>query len=219
MRYQDRGWSPSMEALPQLEERKARSAASQRYGTAITDGLFMTSRDGIRFKRWGEAFIRPGLERVDTWVYGDNSTAWGLVETKSALPGAPNELSMYATEGYWTGVSLSVRRYSLRVDGFVSAKAPLSGGEVITKPIKFTGSNLVLNLSSSAAGGIRVEIQDAGGKPLDGFALADCDEAFGDTLDRVVSWKDRSDVSRLAGRAIRVRFAIRDADLFSFRFQ
>ena len=60
MRYTDRGWSESMMALPGLEERLARAKASPRYGTAITDGLFMTSRDGVLFHRWNEAFLRPG---------------------------------------------------------------------------------------------------------------------------------------------------------------
>jgi hypothetical protein len=61
------------------------------------------------------------------------------VETKSALEGAPNELSFYATESYWTGKSSELRRYTLRLDGFVSIHAPMKGGELITKPFTFTG--------------------------------------------------------------------------------
>ena len=37
-----------------------------RYGTVITDGLFMTSRDGRTFHRWDEAFIRPGSSASTT---------------------------------------------------------------------------------------------------------------------------------------------------------
>ncbi len=219
MRYQDRGWSESMRALPGLELRERRSRISQRYGTAITDGLFMTSRDGVNFKRWGEAFIRPGLRLKDNWVYGDNCTAWGIVETKSAIDDAPNELSIYATESYWTGNSLSVRRFTLRIDGFVSVWGPLSGGEFVTKPLVFEGSKLVMNFSTSAAGSIQVEIQDVGGKPFDGFALPDCPEIFGDAIERAVIWKDGSDVSKLAGKPIRLRFLIKDADLYSIHFK
>jgi hypothetical protein len=55
--------------------------------------------------------------------------------------------------------------------------------------------------------------------PLSGFELADSDELFGDTLQRVVTWQNKSDVSALADRAIRVRIAMRDADIYSLRFQ
>ncbi len=218
-RYTERGWSPSMEALPELEHRRMRAKASQRYGTAITDGLLMTSRDGKTFKRWGEAFIRPGPRSKDSWKYGDNYQAWGIVETKSSIPGAPNELSVYATEGYWTGKGSQLRRHTLRIDGFVSVNAPLSGGQFVTKPLLFTGKELVMNFSTSAAGSVRVEIQDAVGKPIEGFALDDCPEIFGDSIEQAVAWKGGADVSKLAGKPIRLRFVLSDADLYSFRFK
>jgi hypothetical protein len=101
----------------------------------------------------------------------------------------------------------------------ISLNAPLNGGEAVTKPIRFAGGELVLNLSTSAAGSVRVEIQDAAGKPLEGYSLADCPEVFGDKLERVVRWKAGPDVSSLAGQAVRLRFVLQDADLFSFRFR
>jgi hypothetical protein len=218
MRYNDRGWSPSMTALPGLEERQFRSKQSQRYGTTVTDAAFMTSRDGVTFHRWAEAFIRPGPSRKDTWVYGDNFIFWGMVQTKSHLEGAPDEISLYATEGYWEGKFTSFRRYTLRMDGFVSAQAPLRGGQLVTKPLKFDGGQLAINFSTSAAGSIRVELQHANGKPVPGFTLDDCNEQFGDELERVVSWKSGTDVSQLFGKAVRMRFELKDADLYSFQF-
>lgn len=218
-RYTERGWSESMRALPEREHREWRAKASQRYGTAITEGLFMASRDGVSFKRRNEAFLRPGIEREGTWNYGQQYIGWQAVETKSAMEGAPNELSLYATESYWTGTSSALRRYTLRLDGFVSVNAPLKGGELITKPITFTGSKLALNFSTSAAGSVQVEIQDPDGKPYPGFSLADCEETFGDSIERTVVWKGGDDVSALAGKPIRLRFALKDADLFAYRFQ
>ena len=218
-RYLDRGWSNAMRALPELAEREARSKISPRYGTALTDGLFMTSRDGQAFHRWLEAFIRPGLRYTDNWVYGDNYQNWGLVETKSDLPGAPDEISIYATEHYWRGTYSNLRRFTLRVDGFVSVNAPGKGGEFTTRPLSFTGKELEMNFSTSVAGSVRVEIQDAGGSPLPGNRLEDCPEIFGDHLERVVAWQGGTDVSRLAGKPVRLRFVMRDADLYSFRFR
>ena len=117
-------------------------------------------------------FSGPGLSAPDTWQYGGQYMAWHTVETKSALPGAPDELSLYATEGYWHGKGSALRRYTLRLDGFVSVNAGMKGGELITKPIAFKGSELELNFATSAAGGIRVEIQNTDGSPVKGFALA-----------------------------------------------
>jgi len=218
-RYVDRGWSESMKVLPEMEEREKRASISERYGTALTESLFMVSRDGKVFNRWNEAFLRPGIERKGTWTYGDQYIGWHVVETKSDTEGAPNELSLYATESYWKGKSSALRRYTLRLDGFVSIKAPMSGGELLTKPLTFRGNNLVLNFSSSAAGGIQIEIQDENGKPVPGFTLQDCPPIFGDTIERKVLWKNGSDLSSLEGKPIRLRFVLRDADIFSFRFR
>jgi len=218
-RYTERGWCDSMRALPELEHRKMRSERSNREGMALTDGLFMSSRDGLSFHRWNEAFLRPGLRGTDNWAYGDNYQSWGLVETKSAIPDSPDEISLYATEGYWLGKANKLRRFTLRKDGFVSMHAAFVGGEFTTKPLTFEGGRLVLNFSTSAAGAIRVEIQDADGRPIEGFALADSSEVFGDDLERTVTWKGGSDVSSLAEKTVRLHFTLSDADLYAFQFQ
>ena len=186
----------------------------------VSDGVLMTSRDGLHFHRWGEAFIRPGLQR-ERWGHRNNLTAWGIVTTKSEIPGAPDELSIYSTENYNFAVTepSRLRRFTLRVDGFVSVRAPLAGGEMVTKPIVFEGKELGINFSTSAAGSIRVEIQDAEGQPIPGYGLVESVEIFGDQLERVVAWKGGSDVGPLAGKPVRLRFVIKDADLYSMRFR
>ena len=186
--------------------------------TGVSDGCFMTSRDGLVFHRWPEAFVRPGLQK-DRWVCRNNMIAWGIVTTASALEGAPDELSLYVVEGYYSGDSCQTRRYTLRVDGFVSVQAPLAGGEMVTKPFTFEGNELVINSSTSAAGSVQIEIQDAEGKPIEGYVLDDCPVIFGDQLERAVTWKGGADVGKLAGRPVRLRFVLKDADLYSIRFR
>ncbi len=90
---------------------------------------------------------------------------------------------------------------------------------MLTRPFTFTGARLSLNISTSAAGGARVELQDAGGRPLPGYALEDCWEIVGDTLDYTARWKGGADLSGLAGKTVRMRLALRDADCYSFRFE
>ena len=91
-------------------------------------------------------------------------------------------------------------------------------GEVVTKPFVFSGKELVINYATSAVGGIRVAIEDAGGVPVKGFGLEDCPVIYGDEIERVVRWNSGSDVSALAGKPVRLRFEMLDADLYSIRF-
>ena len=127
-------------------------------------------------------------------------------------------MSIYTTEAYYTGESCRLPRHTIRIDGFVSVQAPLSGGELVTKPIRFEGNELVMNFSTSAAGSVRVEIQDIEGKPTPGFALDECPEVYGDSIERVVHWQSGPDLGALAGKPVRLRFVLEDADLYSIRF-
>jgi len=61
-------------------------------------------------------------------------------------------------------------------------------------------------------------LQSADGKPLEGFRLEDCYDIIGDTLDYTPRWHGGTDVRRLAGRPIRLRFALSDANLYGFQF-
>lgn len=222
-RYIDKGWTESSKALPRYEYRQIRALGSEpgntREGTAVTEGMIMSSRDRNHFRIWPEAFLRPGLREQNTWFYGDMYQAWGLVETKSSIEDAPPEISLYASERTRQDTGAILRRYSLRVDGFVSLHAPLAGGEVVTKPFIFKGSSLFLNVSTSAAGSVRVEIQDVNGQSIEGFALENNHEVYGDDLDRLVSWEGNADLSVLEGKPVRLRFEIKDADLYSFVFR
>ncbi|MFH0794417.1 MAG: hypothetical protein V2A74_10340 [bacterium] len=179
----------------------------------VSDGVFMSSRDGAHWdRRFMEAFIPPGL-RSTNWgsPHGNNMPAWGI------LPTSENEISIY-----WQVNCEEIpeqQRGTIRTDGFVSVNAPYAGGEFVTRPLAFEGKNLILNYSTSAVGNVRVEIQDEKGKSLEGFAIGDCDEIYGDEIARVVSWNGKSDVSTLAGKTVRLRFAMKDADLYSMRFE
>ena len=217
-RYTDRGWTSSAEALPRREYRHLRGTKSPREGTAVTDDMFMSSRDGLHFSIWPESFLRPGLRTTDSWFYGDVYQNWGLVETASTIADAPREISVYVTESTMQDRPAYLRRYTLRVDGFVSLAAPLAGGEVLTRPLVFQGGRLLLNYSTSGAGSVRVEIQDAVGKALPGFALEDCAELYGDSLQQAVVWKNNPDLGKVAGQTVRLRFELRDADVYSMRF-
>lgn len=184
---------------------------------SLTEGLFMSSRDGRNFTRWQEALLRPGLNK-SKWQNRSNYIWLGMIETPSPLPGGGNELSIYGNEGYYEGKGAGTRRYTYRIDGFVSLHAAFAGGEMTTKPLVFKGNHLMVNFSTSAAGSLGVEIQDSSGKPVDGYALSECSEIYGDRIEQAVQW-NKSDVGSLAGQPIRLRFVLKDADLFAFGFR
>lgn len=217
-RYVDRGWTEWTRRLPEQAERETRAKASTRFGTAVTDTLLMTSRDGRSFNRWNEAFLRPGLRTRYNWSYGDNYLAWHVVETAPPSDDEPHELSLYATESYFTGTDARLRRYALRLDGFASAFAPLDGGELLTRPITFLGDRLWINFSTSAGGSLRVELQDADGAAVKGCEMADCVPIFGDAIEQPVVWRGVTSLRPWEGAPVRLRIELKDADLYAFRF-
>ena len=113
-----------------------------------------------------------------------------------------------------------VQRYTIRTDGFASLHAPHEGGEAVTRPLTFKGKALTLNYATSAAGVIRVEVQDAAGRPVEGLGLKDAEPITGDEVSRAVTWKGAGDrLARLEGHPVRLRFVLSDADVYSFRFE
>ena len=177
----------------------------------MTDAVMMSSRDGVAWQRpFPEAWLRAGLDERN-WTHRNTCPAVGI------LPLHETEWSMYVSEHYgWPDNRL--RRLSLRPWGFASINAGHRGGDVVTKPLTFAGAELRLNVSTSAVGSVRVELQDAEGHPIPGHALEDMPQIYGDRLDLAVSWNDHTDLSQLAGSPVRLRFELKDADVFSFRF-
>jgi len=182
------------------------------YGSGVSDIVFMSSRDGLHFDRsFMEAFVRPGLDQ-------GNWHERGLYMERGILQTSPTELSLYGMEN-WRLPTVHIRRFTLRTDGFVSVHAGYAEGEFTTRPFVFAGDELELNYATSAVGFVRVEIQYAEGHPHPDFGLDDCRELFGDEVEGVVHWKHGTDVRALAGKSVRLRFVLKDADLFAFRFR
>ncbi len=182
-------------------------------GGDTSDAVMLTSRGGDRYDRtFMEAFVRPGPSIRD-WVARDNTPALGLV------PSLDGRRMYFYRMSHYGQASAHLTRYSLRLDGFVAVSAPYAGGELLTKPLRFTGDELVLNYQSSAAGSVQVELLDEAGEPFPGFAAADSELIFGDEIARVVRWRADPDLGVLAGRVVQLRFIMADADLFSFQFR
>lgn len=181
------------------------------YSGDCSDTVFMTSRGGSTYDRtFMEAFVRPGLG-LENWTSRTNYPAHGVV------PAGENAVALYIQRGYGQ-TTHRLQRMLLRTDGFASLHAPYAGGACVTKPLRVAGNVLELNYSTSAAGQIQVELEDANGNPIPGYALEDCDPLIGDRIAGTVAWGGRSDVSEAVQEVVRVRFVLKDADVYSFQF-
>ncbi len=194
------------------DEEAAAFGVEATYSGDCSDGVLMTSRGGARYDRtFMEGFIRPGVG-PENWTSRTNYPAWGIVPT------GEHEMSLFVQHQYGQPTHHLVR-YVLRTDGFASVNAPYAGGECVTKPLLFAGKELVLNFATSAAGDVRVEIQRPDGAPIAGYAIEDSATLIGNFIERAVSWGGSTDVSGLAGSPVRLRFVMKDADIFALRFR
>jgi len=182
-----------------------------KYFGDVSDSVFMSTRDGLTYDRtFLESFIRPGWGH-NNWVSRTNFPALNVVQT------GENEMSIYVNCDY-AQPTAHLRRYTLRLDGFASINAGFAGGEFVTRPLIVKGNRLMLNFATSAAGSIRVEVQDAAGKPLPGYALEDAQELVGNEISKAVRWKSGDVLHGADKQPIRLRFVMQDADIFALRF-
>lgn len=196
---------------------------------------FAASRDGIRWERFERApFVDLGI-RGEFDCYASRMI-YGLVPATDG-----KHMYMYYLGSDWlhgwdrddrnkkllTEAGLApphnttiISRVVLRRDGFVSVRGAYTGGEFTTPPLVFDGRQLVVNIDTSATGVAGVELQDAGGTPIPGYTLADCDLIHTcNEISRKVTWAGRHDVSAWIGKPVRIRFSLRDTDLYAFEFQ
>ena len=205
------------------------------HNTGANDIRFAASRDGISWHRYDRRpFVELGMDgefdtRDSYMVHGvvpalngremylyysgkDMLHAWGWTTRENRLI---RKAGLAPTHE-----RAAISRLVLRREGFISVQAGYSGGEFTTPLLKFQGSELVLNLNTSAAGIARVAILDSDFRPLDGYSLQDCDRIHTtNTIDRRVSWNGESDLVSLAGRPVRLHFELRDLDLYGFQFR
>jgi hypothetical protein len=169
-------------------------------GPGVSDAVFMSSRDGVKWDRpFLEAWVRPGPD-LKNWTERNNMTANGIVAGDA-------EWSLYISEHY-RHADHRIRRLSVRKQGFASMHADAKGGEFTTPPIKITGSKLLLNYATSAAGSLQIDVIDASGK-----VLATMEELYGDDFEAPVL-----DLSKLKDQTVQFRVKLKDADLYALRF-
>ncbi len=183
-----------------------------KYYKDCSDAVFMTTRGGSIYDRtFMQGFISPGIG-LSNWVSRTNYPALNVVQT------SPEEMSVYVNQDY-AQATAHLHRYSMRLDGFASVYGNWDGGELLTKPFIFSGEKLFINFSTSAAGGVRIEITDIDGNAIEGFEKENSVEIIGNEIEKEVTWNQKLNLKNLSGKPVRLRFLLSDAHVYSFRFE
>lgn len=175
----------------------------------VSDAVLMTTRGGTRYQRkFLESFVRPGIDPT-SWAARSNMPATGVIQT------SPIEMSFFIVRGYSSNQP-RIERLALRLDGFASLHAGYAEGSAVTRALKLDGSRLALNLSTSASGYAKIVMLDETGREIDGFSSADAQELVGDAIDITAAWRHGHRLAELRDRVVRMKFLLKDADLYSF---
>ena len=191
----------------------------------------VSSSDGFRWYRspLREKFIPYG--RPGDW---DGGHTWMLT---SVVPRGHHLYLYYvgSSKSWRTRFPANTRAIGvarIRRDRFVGQYGDTGGGWLLSREVKVTGNRLLVNISPEHQawnpenvryGHVLVELLDReggvyGDQHLPGFGQDDCDRMYGDEYGQVVSWKGNPDLSSLRGKNIHVRFWLKSAYLFGFRF-
>lgn len=180
-----------------------------------SDAVLLTTRAGstVYDRTFMEVYVRPGPD-YGNWATRTNYPIGELQQLDDKT------LSFYVSRHYCQN-SWHLQRLALRIDGFASLSAGWRGGTAVTKPFIFEGNELELNYRTSAAGCIHVELLDENGNLIPGFEGIACRDIVGDEIKRVVTWESDQlgySLAQHAGKPVRLRFIMNDADIFSFKF-
>lgn len=203
-------WTENYDELCGRATRRPRYESSNpRSGLAVTDTAFMTSRDGLNFHRFKQAFMRPGAENPFGWLYGDCYLTPHPIVTPCDTLGADDEFSFFAVSGHCI-TTAELYRYTLRQDGFVSLHAD-DEETVVTKPFVYEGDELYANISTSAFGHLYFTLT------CNGETAESC-EIFGDSIDKKIHFPNDA-VKKFSGKEVVLQIKLCDADIYSINFR
>jgi len=204
------------------EEPPARQALGReeaKRGSGPLETQLSVSRDGIHWQR----YPRPAYVGIGKHAGFDLKKAYmghGMVRRGDEIWQYYIGSEMYHSPfGKDPTAREATFRVVQRLDGFVSADTPYTGGQFTTHPLVFSGNRLVLNIDTDATGYAQVGLLDEQGNPIEGFGLDDCIYINGDFVDTEVEWLEKGkDLTQLEGRTVQVVVRSRGTKLYSMQF-
>jgi len=191
-------------------------------GSGIVETQLAVSRDGLDWSRYPRpAYV--GIGEADGYPIRRSYVGYGFVRRGRELWQYSYTRSTYHDPHGKAPLPDVIHRLVQRVDGFVSADGAYTGGEFTTKPFRFTGRHLTLNVDTDATGYAQIGFLDEQDRPIPGFGVDDCVYVNGDEIDYPVEWMNKrlertKDVSALAGKTVRLVVRLRGTSLYALQF-
>jgi hypothetical protein len=215
------GYESIMLGFHQIHLGPANEECLKRGEPKITELMLSFSRDGFHWDRPDrKAFIKA--ERTPgSWDRGYVQSVGGICTVVGdelrfhfiGYKGDPaNRNKRSSLNGMYshgaTGVAV------LRRDGFASMGTKTTG-ELVTRPIQFTGSHLFVN-TDCPQGELLAEILDEQYRVIAPFSIQHCKKIAVNSTRQQVQWNGTEDLASIAGKNVRLRFRLTNGKLYSF---
>jgi hypothetical protein len=174
------------------------------------------SRDGYHFDRPDRRpFMGVNMDDPEAWNWGNvQSVGGGCLIVGDRLHFHCSGWSRSKDPGKPCPV-LTTGMATLRRDGFASMDAREPEGTLTTRPVRFDGKFLFVNVDGGA-GELRAEVLGADGAVIEPFSREHCAVVRSDSTRVHLHWSGAADLSSLSGQAVRFRFHLRNAKLYAF---
>ena len=174
------------------------------------------SRDGFHFSRPSHEPFMANDTTAGAWNWGNMQSIGGvplIVGDSLYFYCSGRRLNDIMWDSY-TSTGLA----KLRRDGFVSMNAGKDEGYLLTEPLIFDGNYLFVNADvDGKKSTLYVEIIDENGNAIDGYTKKECNVLKkADSTKSMITWKNNADLSALANTPVRLKFYLKDGDLYSF---
>jgi hypothetical protein len=172
----------------------------------------------VGFSRDGWSWSRP--DRRPFCPISEDYGSWNWVNTQSAagmclIMGDRLFFLVSGRGGISTVGGQATGLFTLRRDGFCSMNAPAEGGTLVTRPVKFSGKYMFVNVEAPK-GELRVEVLDEKNQVIAPFSADNCVPVKADKTLQPVGWKGGADLSSLAGKIVKFRFTLKNGKLYAF---
>lgn len=172
------------------------------------------SRDGFHWHRPDRRAFIPVSERHGDWNWGNVQSAGGCCLI------AGDRLYFYCSgragiQGKPTSGVCTTGLATLRRDGFASMDAGEQPGTLTTRPLRFRGRHLFVNVDNPK-GDLRVEVLDDQGRVIKPFTRENCVPVHADRTSQAVQWREVADLGAVRDRPIKLRFTLTNGRLYAF---
>jgi hypothetical protein len=176
------------------------------------------SRDGFHWSRpEARTPFLAGTRKDGDWnrAYLHTMTGvFGILDDKLVFPYTGfSGMAPDGSRGVYHGGSIGLAW--LRRDGFASMDAGQAEGSLTTRPVRFKGKYMFVNVDCPE-GELRAELLDENDQPIAPFTLAKSNPVKTDSTLHHMTWKGAEDLAALAGKPVKIRFTLTNGELYAF---